>query len=242
MAFTERFTGRAASYVSGRPSYPPEAIAALFEGLGEPANLRVADIGAGTGISARLLGEYGARVFAVEPNAAMRAAAAPSEQVEWVDGTAEATGLATGSVDLSVAMQAWHWFDHDRALAEQRRIVRPGGRIALVYNERDDRAPFTAAYSAIVRRYATENTEERRARALAAFAAISGAERLEFGNEQVLDRAGLGARAASTSYLPHDGTAAAELTADIDKVFGAYADASGLVRFNLVTIVARVSS
>ena len=68
----------------------------------------------------------------------MRDAAEPHPGVEWIDGTAESTGLHEASVDLAAAFQAFHWFDHPKALAEMVRIVRPGGRAAVVYNERDE--------------------------------------------------------------------------------------------------------
>ena len=88
-----RFSDRAADYVRYRPSYPPAAIELILEGLGSPADLTVADIGAGTGISARLVADRGVRVIAVEPGDGMRSAAAPHDNVTWVAGLAEATGL-----------------------------------------------------------------------------------------------------------------------------------------------------
>src|SRR5262245_30605191 len=89
---TERFEDRAADYSRFRPSYPAAAIDAAFAGLGAPPTLVAADVGAGTGISSRLLASRGARVIAIEPNAKMRAAAGPHPFVEWRDGRAEALG------------------------------------------------------------------------------------------------------------------------------------------------------
>ena len=166
MSFTDRFTGHASAYAAARPSYPPESIDAVLDGLGDPASLVVADIGAGTGISSRAIAERGPRVLAIEPNAAMRANAKSDPRIEWIDGTGEATTLAAASVDVVAAFQAWHWVDHAAAVAEARRIVRPGGRLAALYNERDERDPFTAAYGDIIRRYATDATERRRSDAL----------------------------------------------------------------------------
>jgi SAM-dependent methyltransferase len=111
-----RFDDRAADYVQYRPSYPASAVDHLLSGLGELDTLIAADIGAGTGISARLLGDRGVRVVAVEPGAAMRGAAAPHPNVRWVAGVAEATGLAPQSVDLALAAQAFHWFRPAEAL------------------------------------------------------------------------------------------------------------------------------
>jgi SAM-dependent methyltransferase len=238
MSFSDRFTTRAGAYVASRPSYPPAAIDAIFYGLGDPATFAVADLGAGTGISARLLAGRGSRVFAVEPNAAMRAAAETGSGVNWIDGTAEHTTLDDRSVDVVTAFQAWHWVDRSAAVPEARRILRPRGRLAVVYNERDERDPFTAQYGEIVRRYATDATEGRRANALTDAQAIDPANttRTELRNEQTLDRAGAHARADSSSYLPQSGPNAAALHADIDALLDRFAVAN-TIAMHLVTVV-----
>ena len=227
MSFLDRFTGRGGAYAAGRPTYPDAALDVLFAGLGDPHDVVVADLGAGTGISSRLLAARGAHVMAVEPNASMRDAAEPDADVEWVDGTAEATGLAEASVDLAAAFQAFHWFDHARALTEIVRIVRPGGRAAVVYNERDERDPFTAAYGALVRAYQVDDTERRRADGLEIFAAFDGwhggPRRIEFPNVQTVDREALRTRARSTSYLPQSGPESEKLFAAIDALFDEHA-------------------
>ncbi len=236
---TERFTGRANDYALGRPSYPPESIDALFEGLGDPATLTVVDLGAGTGISSRLLAARGSNVIAIEPNATMIERAERGANHTWQQSTAEATGLASASTDLVTAFQAFHWFDPRAAVREIVRILRPGARAALVYNERDERDAFTAAYGRIVRKHATDETERRRSDGRAIFAADSTWKKvpvLAFPNAQQLGRAGLHARARSTSYLPKDGPLAAELRADIDEVFDAYA-VGGSVTMHMETIV-----
>ncbi len=239
MSFTDRFSERAGAYVSGRPSYPAEAVDVLFAGLGDLGDVLVADLGAGTGISSRLLAARGARVLAVEPNGAMRDAAEPHPGVQWIDATAEATGLNEASIDLVTAFQAFHWFDHARVLREIVRILRPGGRAAVVYNERDESDPFTAAYGALVRRFQTDETERRRADGLAAFAAFEGwhggPRRTDVRNLQSVDRDGLHARARSTSYLPQDGPRAEALHAAIDALFDAHAR-DGRVTMVLCTI------
>ena len=151
---TARFTDRAQAYAAHRPSYGDDVIAWVLDGLGEQP--RVADLGAGTGISSRRLAAHGARVLAVEPNAAMRSAG--EGDVTWIDGTAEETTLGDASVDGVTAFQAFHWFANDAALAEIRRIVRPGGRACLVRSERDERDGFAAAYGELVRRFAQDAT------------------------------------------------------------------------------------
>ena len=214
MSFTGRFGDRATDYVAGRPSYPPAALDALFDGLGDADDVLAADLGAGTGISSRLLAGRGAQVLAIEPNAAMREAAEPHPRVEWIAGTAESTGLGEASVDLVTAFQAFHWFDRVQALREIVRILRPGGRAAAIYNERDEKDSFTAAYGDLVRAYQLDETERRRADGLEAFAAFEGwhaKRRIDVRNEQIQDLDGVLARARSSSYLPKDGPNADEL-------------------------------
>jgi SAM-dependent methyltransferase len=239
MSFTERFSERATDYAAARPSYPEAAIDALFEGLGDPREVVAADLGAGTGISSRLLAARGAHVIAIEPNEPMRAAAEADPKVEWRAGTAEATGLEEADIDLVTAFQAFHWFDHAKALDEIVRILRPGGRAAVIYNERDESDPFTAAYGALVRAYQTDQTERKRADGLAAFEAFEGwvaRRRVEVRNGQSLDAAGVAARARSTSYLPQSGPAADGLHAAIETLFAQHAK-DGRVTMALRTIV-----
>ncbi|HEY0381152.1 MAG TPA: class I SAM-dependent methyltransferase [Candidatus Elarobacter sp.] len=240
MSFTERFSNRAGDYVVGRPSYPAAAIDALFDGLGEVGDVLAADLGAGTGISSRLLAGRGAQVLAIEPNAAMREAAEPHPRVEWIAGTAEWTGLDEASIDLVTAFQAFHWFDHVKALREMVRILRPAGRAALIYNERDESDPFTAAYGDLVRAYQTDDTERRRAAGLDVFAAFEGwhvRRRIEVRNEHVLDLDGALARARSTSYLPKTGPEADELHAAIRALVAKHAQDGSVVMLMRTIVV-----
>src|ERR1043165_6742706 len=142
-----RFDDRARNYADYRPSYPSAAIDAILSGLPPATALKIADIGAGTGISARLFGDRGASVRAIEPNAEMRRAAAPHPRVTFLEATADKTFLPDASVNLVTAFQAFHWFEPNTTLAEFHRILRPGGRVALAWNERDARDPFTAGGS-----------------------------------------------------------------------------------------------
>src|SRR4051794_36145806 len=119
-----RFSDRAADYVRYRPTYPAEAAQAILDGLGPPGRIVAADVGAGTGISARLLGERGGRVIAVEPGEGMRRAAAPHPNVAWMAGRAEATGLCSQAVDLVLCAQSFHWFRTADALPEFARVLK----------------------------------------------------------------------------------------------------------------------
>jgi SAM-dependent methyltransferase len=128
------FGAAADVYERARPSYPQEAIDWLLAEAGIGPESTVLDLGAGTGKLTRLLLPSGARVVAVEPVPEMRA---HIDGAEVLDGTAEAIPLPAGSADLVAVAQAFHWFDHDRALPEIHRVLRPGGNLALVWNMRD---------------------------------------------------------------------------------------------------------
>ncbi len=216
---TTRFSDRAGPYSRHRPGYPREALDTLFEGLGDPAQLHVADVGAGTGISTRLLADRVARVIAIEPNAQMRERATPLENVEWRDGTAEHTDLPDRCVDIAAAFQAFHWFDARAAFNEFTRIARR--RIAVLQYERDESQAFSASYGAIVRRYAIDDTEALRMRTLDRFASLAGSalQRGEVPFVQSLSAEGVLGRAASSSYLPQNGPQAEAMGAEIRAIF-----------------------
>jgi SAM-dependent methyltransferase len=111
----------------------------------------VVDLGAGTGKLTRALVALGHRVTAVEPLEEMRReleTAIPGARA--LTGSAEAMPLADGSADVVTSAQAFHWFDHANALPEIARVLRPCGRIALVWNSRDDRDPWMSRLSAII--------------------------------------------------------------------------------------------
>lgn len=126
------FGAAADVYARGRPTYPCQALRFAVP----PGARRVLDLGAGTGkVTAGLL-DLGLEVVAVEPDDAMRAHVDP--RAETVAGTAEQVPLPDASVDSVVAGQAWHWFDTAMALAEVRRVLRPGGTLGLLWNVLDD--------------------------------------------------------------------------------------------------------
>lgn len=151
----ERFSNKVANYVKYRPSYPPEYIGYLLDGVGL-SGAAVADVGAGTGILTGLLAPGVGKIYAVEPNFNMRSACVEHcgkfGNFTAVDGSAEQTGLADGSVDFVTVAQAFHWFDRPRARLEFRRILRENGRVALVWNSRTAEDEFIRANDELCRR------------------------------------------------------------------------------------------
>ena len=222
-----------------RPSYPAAVIDAALEGLPEGSPLVAADIGAGTGISSRLLADRGVRVFAVEPNAAMRESAEPHPGVTFVDGTAEATGLEAASVDLVICAQAFHWFKPAEALAEFRRIVKPRGRFVFLVNERDNEDAAMRAYNAAIRTASErELSEGMRASVDEALRAAGlTTTPASFPHTQALSRDGLVGRARSASYVPKDGPRYDRLLRDLDALWNAHQDESGQVTLGYRTLV-----
>lgn len=156
------FEARADSYVKGRPSYPEALVAWLRNDLGLGAGTTVLDLGAGTGKFLPLLKETGAVIVAVEPVAAMRAQLASLyPDIEAKEGSADAIPLDTASVDAVVCAQSFHWFATREALAEILRVLRPGGRLGLVWNERDESTPWVAALTDIIRPYLGDAPSQR---------------------------------------------------------------------------------
>jgi ubiquinone/menaquinone biosynthesis C-methylase UbiE len=146
------FQAGAAAYERARPGYPDEAVALLARELAIGTGTRVCDLAAGTGKLTRRLVELGASVVAVEPVAGMREqlqAAVP--EAESVDGTAETIPLPDASVDAVTVAQAFHWFDAPAALAEIARVLKPGGGLALLWNERDETTAWVAEMSRLIR-------------------------------------------------------------------------------------------
>jgi len=194
----------ASSYERGRPSYPPAALAWLAEKLGLRTGVVVLDLGAGTGKFTRLLANTGADVIAVEPQDAMRAELARSlPGVPVKAGTAEAIPLPDHSVDAVCAATAFHWFDHSRAMHEIARVVRLGGKLGLVWMERDETVPWVRRMTEIIRwdGYRPYGIDHDWTPLLTIGGHFRQLDRRQFAYEQLLDRQTFADRVASISYI-----------------------------------------
>lgn len=190
------FAAVADAYERGRPDYPRQAVV----WLAGATPCEVVDLGAGTGKLTRGLVACGHRVTAVEPLPEMLdQLRAVTPDVTAVVGTAERIPLPDGSADVVVSAQAFHWFDHAAALPEIARILRPDGRLALVWNTRDDREPWVAALSdAIVGRESIRDGDALEP--LTASGLFAPVETATFSHAQALDRAALRDLVLSRSY------------------------------------------
>jgi ubiquinone/menaquinone biosynthesis C-methylase UbiE len=246
MDSTQRFSSRVENYVKYRPSYPQEIITALQQACGLTSDSIVADVGSGTGIFAELLLRNGNTVYGIEPNQAMRAAGEQLLQhfprFHSVNGTAEATTLPAQSVDFITAGQAFHWFDPDRARREFARILRPGGWVALIWNERrSDSTPFLRDYEQLLRTYGTDYEASKHtnfdAELIRAFFAPNPMFMQTFENQQRFDYDGLRGRLLSSSYTPEPGHPRhVPMMAELQRIFEQHA-VDGTVVFEYDTVL-----
>lgn len=207
---TTRFSNRVEDYVKYRPGYPVEIVRFLHDTYGLTQDKLIADIGAGTGISTELFLKKGYRVIAVEPNVEMR-----EKAIELLDsyngfipknGTAENTGIDSNSVGAIIAGQAFHWFDALKTRIEFKRILKPDGIVALIWNERKTTSAFEQEYDELIIKHGNDyvkvdhrniDTEH-----IAAFFNPEPVHLETFANKQVFDFEGLKGRLLSSSYMP----------------------------------------
>ena len=207
---TTRFSNRVENYIKYRPNYPAAIVNWLQQHYSFPASCTIADIGSGTGISSELFSTHGYTVLGVEPNAAMRQASVQLlknyPKFKAIDGTAEATTLPDQSIDAVISGQAFHWFNQDKTKAEFLRILKPGGIVALIWNERLTSSPFEKEYDELIinhgQDYVKIDHRNISAEDIHQFFYPQQCELKIFSNQQIFNFEGLKGRLLSSSYMP----------------------------------------
>src|SRR5580704_14420666 len=242
---TQRFSSRVDNYVRYRPGYPGEVLDLLKKKCSLTTDSVIADIASGTGIFTRVLLDNGNRVFGVEPNAEMRRAGEEFLRSDpgftSVAGTAEATTLPDHAVNLVTAAQAAHWFDREKARREFIRILKPGGWLVLLWNERrTDSTPFLREYEHLLLAYGTDYREVRHERTtaeIADFFSPSPFRSSTLEMRQEVDYAGLEGRLLSSSYTPMpDHKNYEPMLRELRRIFDAHQD-NGSVSLDYNTLV-----
>lgn len=243
MNTVERFSNRVANYVKYRPGYPVEVIQFFKERLGLTSDSLIADIGSGTGLSAKIFLENGNAVYGVEPNAAMRDAAEEYlkefTNFRSIDGTSEATSLPAASIDHVLAAQAFHWFEPKATRSEFKRILKPEGYVSLLWNERQtDSTPFLREYEQLLLKYGKDYNEVRHeqitSEVLSVFFLVPF-EQATFPNEQIFDFDGLKGRLLSSSYMPSEKDELYEpMIKELESLFAKHAE-SGRIKVSYDT-------
>jgi SAM-dependent methyltransferase len=228
---TLRFSNRVEDYVKYRPGYPDALLKYLQNHYHLYTGETIADIGAGTGISTALFLKAGYPVIAVEPNKEMREKMEELlnylPQLKTINGTAENTTLPDHSVDLISAGQAFHWFEPLKARDEFERILKPRGRVAIIWNERKTSTSFENEYEKLILKYATDyqKIDHRNIsdRDIEKFFYPRACTLKIFDNHQTFDLEGLKGRLASSSYMPARGGAGfSEMTTEAENLFSKY--------------------
>ncbi len=240
---TERFSNRADDYVKYRPGYPPAVVPYLKEHFNLDPDKKIADIGAGTGISSALFLDAGYAVWAIEPNREMREKLTGLlnlyPKLTVVEATAERTTLPDDMVDVIVAGQAFHWFDARKSKTEFRRILKPGGLVILIWNERKTTTAFEIEYEDLILKYGKDyqKIDHRNIsdQDMEKFFYPQICTIKIFDNYQSFDYDGLKGRLLSSSYMPFKGEPGYEgMITGLEKLFAKY-NQGGTVRINYDT-------
>jgi len=247
MTFTDakqRFSSRVADYIRYRPGYPSAVLDLLRAECGLRPGQVIADVGSGTGFLSELFLKNGNRVFAVEPNEAMRLAGeeylASYDGFSSIRGSAESTMLGDSSIDLVGTGQAFHWFDQNAARREFARILKPGGWVVVLWNERlTDTTPFLRDYEKLLRKFGTDysrvNESYPREEPMRAFFQQGAYRQQQIPNLQIFDFEGLAGRVRSSSYMPaQDHPKFAPMMAALEDIFREH-QRDGSVRMEYLT-------
>ena len=239
----KRFDGKGSLYQNARPGYPAGLMTYLTSQKILVQTAAAADIGSGTGIFTRQLAEFVRTVYAVEPNEDMRLKAEAKygayPNIISVSGNAEHTSLPDESVDCITAAQAFHWFDRKAFKTECRRILRPGGNIVLIWNDRDDESPVIRENLALNYRFCpgfkgtsagiSFDPENFRDFFEGEFQVTRFDNTLEYAEEMFVSRN------LSSSYAPQENTENYHLYIEhLRKLFGSYAR-NGVIEYPYIT-------
>jgi SAM-dependent methyltransferase len=246
------FSAKVADYVASRPDYPEALFDLLVQRCPPAAASQVVDLGAGTGLFTQGLLARGYKVLAVEPNPAMRNAAdarlAGHAGYRSAEGRAEAVPLPDRSVSLITAAQAFHWFEIDAARRECRRLLVPGGLVALAWNDRVLDDPLHRALVEVNETFGGERRDALLAHEdhsrVPLFFEERKCETLSWPHEQMLGAEAFAALSLSRSYMPlRDSEAGRQLAAELQRVFEAFAnDDRVAVRYRSVMTVGSVGA
>ncbi|NVK29919.1 MAG: class I SAM-dependent methyltransferase [Gammaproteobacteria bacterium] len=234
---TTRFSNRVADYVAGRPSYPM-ALLEVLSPFGLASDSLVADIGAGTGLFSQVLAKFGCQVHAVEPNQAMREATVEHPRIQSFDGTAERTPLPAGQYDFVFAAQAFHWFDRTAFRAECQRLLKLGGQVVLVWNERRTDTPFLVDYEALIDRFGSDYRQVSHQNISPAVLEDwfgNGCRFIEVPNWQDLNWDQLIGRVTSSSYMPSPSDSSYDAMRNAFRALYDQYASSGTVRLDYTT-------
>lgn len=241
---TSRFTGLARIYDRYRPGYPAECLGWLADTLRLGTSCQVADVGAGTGKLSEELVFQGIRTVAIEPNPDMfqvlQAKSSTTSLLTARQTTAEDMQLPDASISLVTAGQSFHWFDQARFRAECRRVLRPDGKVALLWNSRRRDSEFTEATAEVFRRHISDfpgfsGDHRVTAEDFDAFFEPDGFEYREYPHDQMLTVDEFLGRNLSATYAPReDDPARGPFVADLRALFERYRE-DDVVRFPLTT-------
>ncbi len=245
MDYKQRFSDRVENYIKYRPGYPDEIIPTLQLEIGLMPDDVVADIGSGTGLSAKVFLENGNTVYGVEPNEPMRKAAEgflhEFDNFKSLHGSSEETNLSDNSIDLIVCAQAFHWFNREKTKTEFRRIANSGAHLCLIWNDRKETEPFQQDYEKLIQEFATDYNEISHRNItsdiITDFFAPNKFKKFVLDYEQYFDLEGLIGRIISSSYMPNEGHENfPQLKNAIVSLFNKY-EQNGIVTFAYNTIL-----
>lgn len=230
------FTDKAEAYARYRPKYPPVVFDFILKPFDNPEEIKAVDVGAGTGIASRLLADRGPRVIAAEPNLAMIESAESHPRINYIHTNAEDLPLLKHSADLITVFQAFHWFNFRKSLKHFKRILKPDGKISIIWSYWDNSDAFTAEYSKLIRNAADKNPDRvspysgfpsglvKRVRMKMLWKIhylpyFSNVQQFTHRYKREVDLDDLIGDAFSQSYLLHEGPVWADLKKEIERLY-----------------------